>query len=102
MVKMPLDLRAELGEAIRARRIAQGWSQVDAAMRAGLGLSTWKRMETKGPGTVENLISAAIALSCEEGIARLFPNPAAPSLDAPSERQVAAAKPRQRVSRPRS
>ncbi len=100
MLRMPKDFRSELGEAIRARRIAQGWSQVEAAARGGMGLSTWKRMEAQGPGTVENLISAAIALHCEDGIAHLFPAPAGSGLDAPSGRETAdTPKPRRRVSR---
>jgi len=96
MLKAPEELRTGLGEAIRVRRIAQGWSQADAATRAGMGLSTWKRMETQGPGTVENLINAAIALRCEDGIERLFPPPAASSLDELLQRQAAAARPPRR------
>jgi transcriptional regulator with XRE-family HTH domain len=102
MLQTPEELRAGLGEAIRARRIAQGWSQAEAATRAGMGLSTWKRMEAQGPGTVENLINAAIALRCEDGIERLFPPPAAFSMDELLQRQATAARPpRRRVSRRR-
>jgi transcriptional regulator with XRE-family HTH domain len=68
MLKTPEELRRELGQAIRARRIGQGWSQEEAATRAGMGLSTWKQMETHGPGHVGNLINAAVALRCEEGL----------------------------------
>jgi transcriptional regulator with XRE-family HTH domain len=96
MLQTPEELRTGLGEAIRVRRIAQGWSQAEAATRAGMGLSTWKRMEAQGPGTVENLINAAVALRCEEGIERLFPPPAASSLDALLQRQAAATRPPRR------
>ena len=72
-------------------------------MRAGMGLSTWKRMETHGPGLVENLINAALALRCEDGVSQLFPAPAASSLDELLQRQAAAApKHRQRAPRRRS
>ena len=103
MLKTPEELRQGLGQAIRARRIGQGWSQEEAAARSGMGLSTWKRMEAHGPSLVENLINAAIALRCEEGLGRLFPEPAASSLDELLQRQAAATpKPRQRAPRRRS
>lgn len=94
------ELRLELGQAIRARRIGRGWSQEKAALCAGMGLSTWKRMEARGPSLVENLINAALALRCEEGLAQLFPAPAAANLDELLQRQAATAgKPRQRAPR---
>ena len=68
MLKTPEELRQELGQAIRLRRIGQRWSQEEAATRAGMSLSTWKRMEANGPSLVENLINAAFALRCEEGL----------------------------------
>ena len=92
---------AELGAAIRARRIGQRWSQEEAAVRAGMGVRTWRRMETSGQATIENLVNAAIALRCEQGLAQLFPVPAASSLDALLERQVAAAEPKLRQRAPR-
>lgn len=90
MLKTPEELRLELGQAIRARRIGQAWSQEEAATRAGMGLSTWKRMETHGPSLVQNMINAAFALRCEEGFSQLFPAPAASSLDELLRRQAAA------------
>ena len=100
MLKTPGELRRELGQAIRARRIGQGWSQEEAAARAGMGLSTWKRMETHGPSLVQNLITAAVALRCEEGFGQLFPAPAASSLDELLRRQAATTpKARQRAPR---
>jgi transcriptional regulator with XRE-family HTH domain len=103
MLKTPEELRRELGQAIRARRIGQGWSQKEAAARAGMGLSTWMRMETHGPSLVENLINAALALRCEDGLGQLFPAPAAASLDELLKRQAAAApKLRRRAPRRKS
>ncbi len=103
MLKTQEEFRIDLGHAIRARRIGQGWSQDEAAKRAGMGLSTWKRMEVHGPSLVENLINAAVALRCEDGLAGLFPAPAAASLDELLRRQAAATpKPRQRAPRRRA
>ena len=66
-----------------------------------MGLSTWKRMEANGPSLVENLINAAIALRCEEGLSQLFPAPAASNLDELLRRQANAARssPRKRAPR---
>jgi hypothetical protein len=67
-----------------------------------MGISTWKRMEAHGPSLVENMINAAFALSCEDGLNLLFPAPAASSLDELLRRQAASApKPRQRAPRRR-
>lgn len=101
MLKTPDELRAELGQAIRQRRIGQQWPQQAAAERAGLSVRTWKRMEADGPNLVANLIAAAIALRCEEGLSQLFPAPAALSMDELLRRQAAAASPRPRQRAPR-
>jgi transcriptional regulator with XRE-family HTH domain len=90
MLETPTERRLELGRAIRRRRIGQGWSQLEAATRAGMGLSTWKRMEAHGPSLVDNLINAAFALRCEDGLGQLFPALAATSLDELLRRQAAA------------
>ncbi len=89
MLKTPQELLNELGASIRTRRLAQRWSQTEAAERAGIGLRTWKRLEASGQTTVGNLVNAAIALRCEDGLARLFPAPAAGSMDELLERQTA-------------
>ena len=103
MFKTPAELAQDLALSIRERRIAQGWSQREAAERSGVPLRTWRRLEVEGDGSVERLIQAAIALRCEDNLAGLFPPPAAGSLDALLKRQAATAKPtpRQRISRRR-
>lgn len=94
----------ELGQAIRSRRIGYQLSQEEAARRAGMGLSTWKRMETRGPSSIGHLIDAAILLRCEEGLGELFPPLAATSLDELLKRQAVTAKrkPRKRAPRRRT
>lgn len=56
-----------------------------------MGFRTWRRMETKGQATIENLVNAAIALRCEDRLLELFPAPAARSMDELLEQQRTAA-----------
>lgn len=100
MLKTPDELQIELGQAIRQRRVAQGLSQEEAAKRAGMSLSSWKRMEGR-PSSVDHLIAAAITLRCEDGISGLFPPPAASSMDELLQRQAADTKAKRRVRAPR-
>jgi transcriptional regulator with XRE-family HTH domain len=104
MLQTPDELLKDLAGALRARRIAQGWSQREAAERSGVPYRTWRRLEAGGEGSTRHLVQAAIALRCEETLALLFPAPAAASLDDLLARQAAEAAPkrRQRVSRRRS
>ena len=100
MLKTAPELLAELGGAIRARRVAQKWSQIEAAKRAGMSKNTWQRLETFGQATTEHLVNAAIALRCEEGLAGLFPAPQPGSMDELLQQQkktASASKPRKRA-----
>lgn len=87
MLKTAPELLVDLGGAVRARRVAQNWSQIEAAKRAGMSKSTWQRLETTGQATTENLVSAAIALRCEDGFAQLFPALMPQSMDELLEQQ---------------
>lgn len=89
MLKTAAELAQELADRIRVRRAALNWPQEEAARRAGITNRTWRRLETEGKGSLENVIKAAIALRCEEGLAALFPAPAAASLDALLKQQAA-------------
>ncbi len=105
MLETPDELLRELGAAIRARRIAQRWSQEEAAVRAGMGVRTWRRMESSGQATIANLVNAAIALRCEQGLAAVFALPPARTIDellAQQAAAAAAARPRQRAPRRRN
>jgi hypothetical protein len=53
-------------------------------------------MEKDGSASIEDLVRAAIALRCEAGLAALFPEPIATSMDELLKRQQAAAKMQQR------
>jgi transcriptional regulator with XRE-family HTH domain len=93
MLKTAKELMTDLGGAIRTRRIAQNWSQEEAARRAGMGVRTWRRLEFGGQATIESLVNAAIALRCEDKLSALFPAPAARNMDELLRQQRAAAEP---------
>jgi transcriptional regulator with XRE-family HTH domain len=99
MLSTPRELLADLGSAIRSRRLAQGLTQEDASSRAGLGLRTWRRLETDGQATLETLINVAIVLRCEQNLAGLFPLPVASNLDDLLKRQTEAPAQRRRAPR---
>jgi transcriptional regulator with XRE-family HTH domain len=70
-----------LGQRIKARRLALDLTQQAASAKAGVAHRTWRRMEAEGSASIEDLVRAAIALRCDEGVADLFPEMAASSMD---------------------
>lgn len=90
MLKTAEELRIELAHRIRDRRLALGWTQKDTATRSGIAYMTWRRLETEGNASISDLVRAAIALRCEDELERLFPIPAATSMDALLARQAKA------------
>lgn len=101
MMKTAEELLRELGRAIRDRRIAHGFSQLEMSARSGVPLRTWKRLEGQGEGSLRHVVQAAIALRCEDNLASLFPAPAAASMDDLLARQAATATTKRRVRAPR-
>ena len=102
MLKTTTELVQDLASRIRARRLAMNLAQQEAATRSGIAYRTWRRLETEGKASVEDLIKAAIALRCEEALEALFPAPAASNLDDLLARQAkgqGAVSPRARVTR---
>ena len=93
---------AAIGQQIRRRRLAMGYTQVDAAVRAGVAYRTWRRLEAEGKASIKDLVRAAVALRCEDELATLFPEPAATSMDELLRQQkaAAAAEPRRRLRPP--
>ncbi|MEO6717313.1 MAG: helix-turn-helix transcriptional regulator [Novosphingobium sp.] len=81
----------QIGNQMRSRRLAMGLTQAEAAGRAGVAYRTWRRMEKDASASIEDLVRAAIALRCEQGMTALFPQPAASSMDELLARQKAAA-----------
>lgn len=82
MLYTPVELATAIGDRIRARRKAMGLTQADSASRAGVSYRTWRRMEAEGKASIDDLVRAALVLRCEDGLAPLFPQPAATSMDA--------------------
>lgn len=104
MLKTSSEMLLELAGRIKARRVALGWTQQDAAQRASIAYRTWRRLENEGRASLEDVIKAAVALRCEDGLEGLFPPPAATSLDDLLKHQaIGAASPlaRVRVRKPR-
>ncbi|MDO8410643.1 MAG: helix-turn-helix transcriptional regulator [Phenylobacterium sp.] len=102
MRQTPAELLKSLAARLKARRLALGWTQVEAARRAGVAYRTWRRLENEGQASLEDMVKAAVALRCDEGLEALFPLPAAASLDELLARQAAAAKRPSRTRAPRS
>lgn len=75
------DYLTALGQRIKTRRIALNLTQEAAATKAGVAYRTWRRMESDGSASIDDLVRAALALRCEDGITALFPEPAATSMD---------------------
>jgi len=97
MLETPIELTAALGQRIKRRRLSIGLTQADAAARAGIAYRTWRRLETEGKASIEDLVRAALALRCEQDLAALFPVPPALSMDALLQQQKAEAKPKPRL-----
>lgn len=81
MICTPDEHLADLAAQIKARRIALSFTQKAAAERSGVSYRTWRRMEGEGRASIHDLVRAAIALRCEEGLVDLFPQPVASSMD---------------------
>lgn len=105
MLRTPAEILSDLAARIKARRVAMGWPQVEAARRAGVAYRTWRRLETEGQASLEDMVKAAVALRCEDALGALFPPPAASNLDELLAQQAAGAATRPgrvRASRSRS
>ena len=98
-MKAASELLDEVAGRIKARRLALGWPQVETARRAGVALRTWQRLESHGHASIEDLVKAAVALRCEEGLAGLFPRQHATSLDELLRREATVRPGRRRAPR---
>ena len=94
MLQTPQEILRELAGRIKARRVALSLTQAEAAQRAGVAYRTWRRLETEGRASLDDMVKAAVVLRCEDGLAALFPLPAAASLDALLAQQAAGVAPK--------
>ena len=101
MLKTQIELTQALGQHIKARRLGLGWTQAETAEPAGVAYRTWRRLESEGKASIEDLVRAAIALRCEQDLAALFPEPAASSMDDLLARQQVVPKRQRAPSRAR-
>lgn len=102
MFRTPTEQLQSLAGRLKARRVALGWTQVEAAQRAGVAYRTWRRLENEGQASLEDMVRAAVALRCDDGLGALFPLPAAASLDELLAQQAASAKRPSRTRAPRT
>lgn len=65
-----------LGERVKALRLARNISQGELAGMTGSSLSSIRRLEASGQGSVELLVRAAQSLNASEGLDALLVQPA--------------------------
>lgn len=68
----PDALARRMAAAMRARRVAEGWTREVLASRAGVSPDLVKHFETTGRVTLDKLLRMAVALSAEAEFAALF------------------------------
>ncbi|NYT61923.1 helix-turn-helix domain-containing protein [Alcaligenaceae bacterium] len=96
------QISKELGARLKVARIAQGLTQPDLAIKAGVSLSTVRNLERTGDCSLGTLIKVAQAMRLEMGFADLF-KPGIQSIAELAQVAQATAKVRQRAPRkPRS
>jgi transcriptional regulator with XRE-family HTH domain len=69
----PSAICADIGRRLRDLRIQRRLRQQDVADRSGIPLSTYRLMERRGFGSLENFVRAARVLAAEDGFRSLFP-----------------------------
>ena len=57
------ELQLHLSTRVKAQRIEQNFTQKELASRANIPLSTYRRFEQKGEGSIKDLIKILVALN---------------------------------------
>jgi transcriptional regulator with XRE-family HTH domain len=81
MLFSPTELCEAIGRRAKERRLALGLRQIDLARQAGVPLSTLKRFEQAGSGSLGTVARIAFALRAEREFGGLFPPRDVRSLD---------------------
>jgi transcriptional regulator with XRE-family HTH domain len=71
----PEDLLAELGSAIKARRLARNFTQREVAAKADVALRSLIYLEAGRSSTTDTLVRILKAMGSEDLIAQLAPRP---------------------------
>ncbi|WP_343728655.1 helix-turn-helix domain-containing protein [Duganella sp.] len=66
------EICVELGRRLRARRLMQGWTQVELADRAGLSSGTVKNLENRGQASLESFVQIVASLGLADDLGELF------------------------------
>ncbi|MGC3983691.1 MAG: helix-turn-helix transcriptional regulator [Pseudorhodoferax sp.] len=87
-----------LGERARVLRLARNLSQQELASMSGTSLSTVRRLETSGQGSLQLVVQVAQALHAVQGLDALFAMPVRSIAEAEAAARVSL---RQRARKPR-
>ncbi len=87
-----------LGERVRVLRLARNISQQELADMCGVSLSTVRRLEASGQGSLQLMVQVAQALHAMQGLEPLFDMPARSIAEAEAAAQLSL---RQRARKPR-
>lgn len=75
------EVARELAGRVRTLRLHRGWTQVEAAARAGMTLASYKRFERTGEVAFRSLLKIALAFDQLAAFQSLFERPAFQSLE---------------------
>lgn len=77
-LQTPREIASSIARRARVLRLHRGWTQQEAAERAGVTLASYRRFERSGNIALDRLLKVAIALGAYGGLDQLFaPAPAA-------------------------
>lgn len=70
-IKNTADLLSELGEKVKALRLANNWTREELSTRCGVPYSTLRRLESTGEGSMRHYIAVFRALGSLEDFAAM-------------------------------
>ena len=85
ILKTPLEVRQDIAERFKARRLAMNFTREELASRSGVAGSSPKRFEREGLIALDSLLKIALVLDCLDDFEKIPAGktwvPAAQSLD---------------------
>ena len=66
------EICQELGQRLKAQRLAQSLTQQDLGAKAGISTGTVKNIESKGIASLDTLVRVALALGLTDHLDSLF------------------------------